>query len=51
MKITHLTLTDNSTVQVISRISRDMFKVSFGKDSKGNDIVGLVHRSIILLFS
>ena len=51
MTITHLTLTDNSRVEVISRISKDMFKVSYGKNTKGNDVIGLVHRSMILLFA
>jgi hypothetical protein len=51
MTITHLTLTNNLRVQVISRISKNMFKVTYGKDTKGNDIVGLIHSSMVLLFS
>jgi hypothetical protein len=51
MEITHLTLTDNSVVVVISRISKDMFKVSYGKDTRGNDVIGIVHSSIVLLFA
>jgi hypothetical protein len=51
MEITHLTLTNNTRVEVLNQLSKHMFKVSYGKDTKGNDVIGIVHSSIVLLFN
>lgn len=46
-----LTLTDGNTVNVISQISKDLFKVSYGNNTKGNDVTGIVHRECVMLFN
>lgn len=48
--MTHLTLTDNKRVSIVKQLSKNWFRVSYGKDTKGNDVLGLVHRTIVLLF-
>ena len=43
-----LKLTNGKTVEIITIISKNLFKVSFGQDRKGNDIIGIINRSMII---
>lgn len=45
-----LTLTNGKTVEIITIISKNLFKVSYGQDRNGNYIVGIVNRSMIISF-
>lgn len=44
MKTAQLTLKNGTTVEIITIISKNLFKVSYGKDRTGNDIVGIIFR-------
>lgn len=48
MKTAQLTLKNGKTVEIITIISKNLFKVSYGKDRDGNDIVGIINRQMII---
>jgi hypothetical protein len=50
MKTTQLKLTTGAIVEIITIITKNMFKVSYGKDRKGNNIIGIIDRAMIISF-